>query len=108
MNVADTLVMSSQRLPTLAVSQLRLVRRAHDHAPYQNGHRHWTMSGRSIPNSCAYRLHAICSFLNFSFACAPVVFNLGTRSTTSIASVKRSISLLIASSIGVLMLPRSL
>src|SRR4029450_14122180 len=33
MHVADTLVMSSQRLPTFAVGQLRLARRGHDHAP---------------------------------------------------------------------------
>ena len=64
------------------------------------------MSGRSIPTSCAYRLHAI-FFLNFSFALPPVVFSSDSVYDID-CQVKRSIPLLIASSIGVLMLPRSL
>src|SRR4030095_11833500 len=46
-------------------------------SPY--GQRHSFISGRSVPNSCAYWRHSICMFLNFSFAWPPVDCSFGTR-----------------------------
>ena len=74
----------------------------------QCGHLQPVMSGLSMPCLYAYARQAIWRFRKFSFACPPMFWSLGTRSIASIAKLKRSISLLIASSIGVLILPFSL
>src|SRR6185369_3915993 len=70
--------------PLCLTTEAQRTRRLHRESHY-NGHRHSTTSGLSTPNACAYWRQAICMFLNFSFACAPIDCNFGTRSMTSIA-----------------------
>src|SRR6266404_5245349 len=81
---------------------------AFSHQADSCGHLQPVMSGLSMPCSYACALQAICRLRNFSLACPPMRCSLGTRFMASIARLKRSVSLLIASSIGVLILPFSL